>query len=81
MTTLREMKQREYVPNRTYIKMLINGTISFLYILVTNFKDFKKITASGSKERFYKRPSRRYELPAYKKGMKYCISNTPRMSD
>jgi ribosomal protein L17 len=75
MVPLHEMKEREYIPNRTYIKMLINGCISFVYILITNFKDFKKIAASGSKKRLYKRPIRRYELPEYKKGMKYCISN------
>ena len=75
MTSLREMKQRAYVPNLIYLRMLIRGIVSFIYIFFTNFKDFKKITGISSKKRLYIRPERRYQLPVYKKGMKYCTSN------
>jgi ribosomal protein L17 len=75
MTSLREMKQREYIPNLTYLRMLIKGVVSFIYIFLTNFKDFKKITGISSKKRLYIRPKPRYEVPSYKKDMQYCSSN------
>jgi len=29
MTSLSEMKDREYIPNKTYLKMLIGGGLAF----------------------------------------------------
>ncbi len=75
MTSLQEMKDRDYIPNRTYLRMIVKGAFSFIYILITNLSDLKKITASTSSEKLYKRPSRKYDIPKYKEGMKYCDSN------
>lgn len=69
------MKQREYIPNKTYLRMIVNGVLSFTYILLTNLKDVKKITSTSSSKQHYHRPSRRYDLPEYQDGMKYCRSD------
>jgi len=69
------MKEREYVPNKTYLRMIVRGVISFTYVALTNFKDMKKIASSTHKEPLYKRPKPSYTLPEYKEGMKYCKSD------
>lgn len=75
MPSLKEMKEREYIPNKTYLRMIVNGVLSFTYILLTNLRDVKKITNTGQKKQQYHRPPRRYDLPEYKEGMKFCKSD------
>jgi hypothetical protein len=75
MTSLKEMKQRDYIPNKTYLRMIVNGVLSFIYILLTNLKDVKKITNTGQSVQHYYRPPRCYDLPEYKDGMKHCTSD------
>lgn len=75
MTSLKEMKDREYIPNKTYIRMLVKGGLSFIHVIITNFSDIKKITSSKSDKIEFKRPPRRYELPPYKENMKSCVSD------
>ena len=36
MASLLEMKDREYIPNKTYIKMLIGGGLAFTKVFLTN---------------------------------------------
>jgi len=75
MTSLREMKDREYIPNKTYVKMLIGGGISFLKVFLTNLSDIKKLSSKPSEAIKYKRPELRYKIPAYKEGMQYFNEN------
>ena len=75
MPSLKEMKDREYIPNKTYLRMIVNGVLAFIYIFLTNLKDVKKITNSGPSKKKYHRPPRRYTLPEYREGMKYCKSD------
>lgn len=75
MASLREMKDKEYIPNRTYLRMIVKGALSFIYILLTNIKDLKKITSTTPSKKLYKRPPRKFVLPEYREGMKYCDSN------
>ena len=70
MTSLRRMKEREYIPQRTYVKLMILGTLSLSKVLITNLGDLKKVRKLTPSNRKYVRPSRRYELPEYKSSMK-----------
>ena len=52
MTSLFEMKNREYIPNKTYLKMLFGGGLAFSKIFLTNMGDIKKLSrkpSTGSK--------------------------------
>ena len=75
MLSLREIKEKEYLPRSPYLKAMMRGTFSIARILVTNFGAFKKIRSSDDAGKKYVRPPRRYELPEYREGMKYCRSN------
>lgn len=75
MVSLREIRDREYFPNRVFIKMLTVGAFSLAKTLLTNLGDLKKLRTSDSLEEKYVRPRRRYEIPEYKDGMKYCDSD------
>lgn len=75
MLSFREMKDREYIPHGTYLKLLIGGSLSLIKVLVTNPSDLKKLrTMHGSEER-YVRPKRPYELPPYKEGMRCGVTD------
>jgi hypothetical protein len=75
MTNLLEMKDREYFPNMTYLKMLIGGGLAFLKVFLTNMSDVKKLSRKPSTGLKYIRPIRRYTLPEYKEGMQYFNKN------
>lgn len=75
MLSFREMKEREYIPHGTYLKLLIGGSLSLSKVLLTNPGDLKKLrTIQGSEER-YIRPKRSYELPPYTEGMRCGVTN------
>ena len=75
MANLLEMKDREYIPNKTYVKMLIGGSLAFSKVFLTNMGDIKKINKKPSSGLKYVRPSRRYKIPEYKEGMQYFKEN------
>jgi len=75
MTSLREMKEKGYIPQRMYLKLMLGGAISLGKTLLLNLGDLKKVRNMGAEEEKYVRPPRRYELPEYREGMKYCKSN------
>lgn len=75
MTSLFEMKDREYIPNKTYVKMLIGGGLAFSKVFLTNMGDIKKLNTKPSNGVKYIRPTRRYKLPEYKEGMQYFDKN------
>ena len=74
MISFREMKDREYIPQKTYLKLMIGGGLSLTKVLLTSPGDLKKLrTIHGSEERFV-RPKRMYELPPYNARMKCGIA-------
>ncbi|RLF45539.1 MAG: hypothetical protein DRN29_06550 [Thermoplasmata archaeon] len=75
MVSLKEIKEKGYLPQRTYLKLMIGGALSLSKVLLTNLGSLKKIRKINPSEERYVRPPRRYELPEYKEGMKYCRSN------
>ncbi len=75
MTTLREIKERGYIPPKMMRKLLLAGTLAMGRVMITNLSDIKKLTRNRDFKRLYIRPPRRYELPKYRDGMKYCDSD------
>lgn len=69
MTSLREMKEREYIPKKTFVKLVVAGAFSLSKILITNMGDLKKVNKSSVSTKRYVRPPRRYELPVYHEKM------------
>ena len=75
MLSFREMKDREYIPHGTYLKLLIGGALSLSKVLLSNPGELKKLrTIQGSEER-YIRPKRPYELPLFKEGMRCGVTD------
>ena len=76
MTKLREIKERGYIPPKTMRNLLLIGSLAIGKVFITNLGDIRKlIQNSRNYKPQYERPPRRYELPKYKEGMKYCDSD------
>jgi hypothetical protein len=75
MMSLREMKDREYIPQKTYLKLMIGGGLSLSKVLFTNPRDLKKLRVMHANEERYIRNPKTYELPAYSTGMKCGVTD------
>ena len=75
MTSLIEMKEKGYIPQKMYAKLFIGGALSLSKTLLFNMKDLKKLRNIPPGSERYIRPKREYEIPEYKKSMKVCNSN------
>jgi hypothetical protein len=74
MVSFREMKDRGYIPQKTYLKLMIGGGLSLSKVLLTSPGDLKKLRViHGSEERFI-RPKRLYELPPFTEGMRCGVT-------
>ncbi len=74
MVGLREIKDKGYFPQKTYLKLMIGGGFSLTKVLLTSPGDLKKLrTIHGSAER-YIRSKRLYELPVYEEGMRCGVT-------
>jgi hypothetical protein len=74
MVSFREMKDREYIPQKTYLKLMIGGGLSLSKVLLTNPSDLKKLRTIHGSEQRYIRPKRPYELPSFKEGMRCGVT-------
>lgn len=70
MTSLREMKERGYIPQKTYLKLMVGGGLSLSKVLFTSPRDLRKLRVLHEGEQRYIRPPRPYEMPSYQEGMK-----------
>jgi hypothetical protein len=75
LVSLREMKEREYIPQKMYIKMMLGGAISLSKTLLLNMSDLKKLRNIPPNSERYVRPKREFDIPKFDKNMKYCNSN------
>lgn len=75
MTSIREMKERGYIPQTTFIKMITAGAFSLGKIILTNISDLKNLRDFNIDTNFYVRPNRKFVLPKYEKSMKFCNSD------
>lgn len=74
MVSFHEMKEREYIPQRTYLKLMIRGGLSLSKVLLTSPRDLKKLRLVHTNEEHYIRPLRQYELPSFIEGMKCGVT-------
>jgi len=76
MASLRQIKQRGYMPNRLQIKLMMNGVSNMIKLLITFPGGIKKMReGQGHPTAKYKRYSRAYDLPRYEPEMKCQNSN------
>ena len=75
MTSFKEMKEREYIPQKTYAKLYIGGALSLSKTLLLNLGELKKLRRFPKSSERYVRPKREYEIPEYKKSMKVVNSD------
>lgn len=74
MVSLREIKEREYLPKKNLRRLLILGSLILIKMLITNLSIIRKLSQIPSTGKQYIRPKRRYVLPKFEKNMKYCNS-------
>lgn len=75
MLSLREIKDKGYVPQKTQFLMLTGGSIGLAKTLLFNLGDLKKLRVIPDSAERYIRPTRPYDLPTYDSSMKYCTSD------
>ena len=75
MVSFREMKERDYIPQKTYLKLMIGGGLSLSKVLLTNPRDLKKLRVIHANEQRYFRPPRTHEMPSYHEGMKCGVTD------
>ena len=75
MTSLEEMKDKGYIPQKMYAKLFVGGAVSLSKTLLFNMADLKKLRNIPPSSERYIRPKREYEIPKYKPSMKVCNSN------
>jgi hypothetical protein len=69
------MREKGYIPQKMYVKLLIGGAFSLTKTLLFNMSDLKKLRTIPQGSERYIRPQREYDLPEYNPDMKVCNSN------
>ena len=75
MSTLREIRDRGYLPPRAMRQLLFVGFLTMGKIVFTNLSDIKKLSKIKPAEIQYVRPKRRFDLPSFKDDMKVCLKD------
>lgn len=75
MTSLFEIKEKGYIPQKMYAKLFIAGAFSLSKTLLFNMGDLKKLRNTPPGSQRYIRPKRDYEIPKFTKDMKINNSN------
>ena len=63
MTSLKEIKERGYMPNRIQIKLMTVGVYSIIKLFITSPGSVKKLQEGQAPNQRYKRPKRAYDVP------------------
>jgi len=75
LTSIREIKEKGYIPQKMTAKLFIAGAFSLSKTLLLNMGDLKKLRKSLPNSERYIRPKREYEIPKFSKDMKINNSN------
>jgi len=75
LTSLREMKDKGYIPQKMYAKMFLAGTFSLSKTLLLNMGDLKKLRNIKTGSERYIRPKREYDIPKFNSSMKIIDTN------
>ena len=68
--SLRYMKLHEFMPSRTFIKLLTRGVTSVLKTSAFHLSEVKKMRVVPKEQERYVRPERPYDVPEHVKGMR-----------
>ncbi|OPY33154.1 MAG: Transglutaminase-like superfamily protein [Methanomassiliicoccales archaeon PtaU1.Bin124] len=71
---LAEMKDKEYIPTKVYMSLLIRGTFSLGKIILLNMRELKRLRVIPEGSEHYVQPPKQYQIPEYKEGMRSCRS-------
>lgn len=75
MVGLRAIKEREYIPTKQFVQMVVRGAFSLAKVLVTQGGALKNVNLALSQDEQYVRPPRSYALPEYHSSMEYCTAD------
>ncbi|MBN1281283.1 MAG: transglutaminase domain-containing protein [Candidatus Thermoplasmatota archaeon] len=75
MVSFREMKQKGYIPQKLYLKLMMGGGLSLTKVLLTSPGDLKKLRVIPASAERYVRPPRSYEVPLFQPEMKCGVTN------
>lgn len=75
MVTFREIKDKQLIPQKPQLKMMIGGGLALTKTLILSFSELKKLRKIPSDSERYNRPDRPYDLIQYTPDMKSCTSD------
>jgi len=75
MVTFREIKDKQLIPQKPQLKMMIGGGLALTKTLILSFSELKKLRKILSDSERYNRPDRPYDLIQYTPDMKSCTSD------
>jgi hypothetical protein len=75
MLSFHEIRDKEYIPQKTQLMMMIGGGFGLSKTLLFNLGDLKKLRVISSDSERYTRPPRSYDFPFYDPSMKVCNSD------
>jgi len=74
LTSLAEIKANGYMPQRAYLKLMVNGGLSLSKVILLNMRELRRLRVVPADGERYVRPQRQYEIPQLKEGMRSCRS-------
>jgi hypothetical protein len=72
MPGLRTMKEKGYVPQRTFFSQMVRGGLSISKIILLNMRELKRTRVIPDDAERYVLPNLQYTLPEHKEGMRFC---------
>src|ERR1700690_1146168 len=75
MPGLRTMKEKGYMPQRTFFSQMVRGGISISTIILLNMRELKRTRIITEDAERYVLPDLQYAIPEYREGMRYCDSD------
>ena len=74
MISFHEMKDKEYIPQKTQVMLLVGGGFGLGKTLMFNLRELKKLRGIESTKERYIRPERSYNLISFDPSMRVCRS-------
>jgi len=75
MTQVSEITKGEPTQQELPRQSRLKGAVSLTKMMLKNAGAFRKLRSMGPNEKRYVRPPREYQIPQFRKNMKYCTSN------
>jgi hypothetical protein len=72
---LRTMKEKGYVPQRTFFNQMVRGGLSISKIILLNMRELKKTRVIKDDAERYVLPTLQYSIPEHEPGMRFCDSD------